>query len=114
MRRSRNWLTSAPASRAIDMLVSRNPSMGRLRFLGQVLDVVFEDEQIGSVAAGDADKPAVVILDDPRHLGVIAEADANPRLQLDQALQILYFLEGLFGGALLSLRWWCAHGKESP
>ena len=44
-----------------------------------VLDVVFEDEQVGLALAGQADEGLVVILDDADHFLAVLQLDADRR-----------------------------------
>ena len=66
-------------------------------FLDQVLDIVLEDEQVGQAGARDADEGGVVVFDDAANLLIVAEAHANGRAALDQALQVFRFLERMLG-----------------
>ncbi len=63
--------------------------------LVQVLDVVFEDEEIRNVRAGDADETLIVIFDGSAHFFAIDQLHAHGNLRFDQTLQVLDLFKGL-------------------
>jgi hypothetical protein len=74
-------------------------ALEKLRLFLKVLDVVLEDEKIRLALAGQPDERLVVILDRPHHFFAAVHLYANRRAALDQQLEVLGFLEGLFGRA---------------
>src|ERR1035441_9596875 len=61
-----------------------------------VLDVVFEDEEIGLAIASEANEGLVVILDGARHFLAILHLHAHGRRVLNQLLEVFGFLKRMF------------------
>ena len=64
----------------------------------QIFDVVFEDEEIGSVFACDADEAMVEIFDDPANDFIVAQFYADTRFYFDQMFEVFDLFESLFRG----------------
>ena len=72
----------------------------------EVLDVVFENEQVGFTLAGQADEGLVVILDDANHFLSVFQLDSDRRRILDQLFEIFCLFKRLFRRARgFSWRW---------
>ena len=77
-----------------------------LRFFRDVLDVVFENKEIGIALPGDSDEGLVVILDDADHFFSIFQFDPDRRRMLDQKFEILGLFKRLLRGACGLSRGW--------
>ena len=67
-----------------------------LRLFHDVLDVVLEDEQVRFAFTGEANEGVIVILDDTDDFLAAGHLHAHRRAVLNQLLEILRLLEGLF------------------
>src|ERR1039457_4554356 len=61
-----------------------------------VLDVVFEDEEIGLAGASETNEGLVVILDGARHFLAILHLHADRRRVLNQLFEVFGFLKRMF------------------
>ena len=77
-----------------------------LRFFRDVLDVVFENKEIGIALPGHSDEGLVVILDDADHFFSIFQFDPDRRRMLDQLFEISGLLKRLLRGACGLSRGW--------
>src|SRR4051794_27568254 len=71
-----------------------------------VLDIVFENEEIGLAVARQADEGLVIVFDDAGDLFAVLQLHPNPGVMFDQLLEILRFLERLLGSTRRFSLWW--------
>jgi hypothetical protein len=72
----------------------------------QVLDLVFKDEQVGTVRARQPDEGVVIILDGARDLLAIGQFHAHGDVRLNEMLEVSHLFEGLFGSAIPGFAAW--------